>query len=144
MIRQACPGDMDAMVALLGELFAIEDDFTIDPLKQQHGLERLLEDPNGTVLVAESGGIVVGMATMQRLVSTAMGEYVGLIEDVVVHETYRRQGIGNALIETLIAEADVRGYARLALGADRRNTNAIDFYRSKGFVPSQMGLMYRI
>lgn len=103
----------------------------------------MLKDPSGTVLVAESDGGVVGMATMQRLISTAMGEYVGLIEDVIVDEAYRKRGIGKALLEALIAESAARGYARLALGADRRNTNAIDFYRSRGFVSSQMGLMYR-
>jgi ribosomal protein S18 acetylase RimI-like enzyme len=132
------------MVSLLGELFAIEEDFAIDPLRQRQGLELLLDDPDATVLVCETGGRVAGMASMQRLVSTASGGYVGLIEDVVVSGTCRGEGIGTMLLESLITESRERGYLRLALAADGRNTRAIAFYRRFGFGTGHMGLMYAL
>lgn len=130
------------MVKLLGELFAIEDDFTIDEQKQSHGLELLLQDSHSVVLVAEILEVVVGMITLQRAVSTVMGEYVGIIEDVVVCESHRGCGIGSKLLDSAIDEADQREWGRLTLGVDLRNTKAIELYKKKGFDISHMGLMY--
>jgi ribosomal protein S18 acetylase RimI-like enzyme len=143
-IRRPADTDIPAMANLLSELFAIEDDFKIDIQKHSRGLKLLLETPSAIIFVAQEDNGVVGMATLQTLLSTAMGDYVGLIEDVVVHETYRGRGIGTSLLEALIAESEKAGLKRLALGADHRNTNAIAFYQKKGFTASHMGLMYRL
>ncbi|MDO9057054.1 MAG: GNAT family N-acetyltransferase [Sulfuricurvum sp.] len=144
MIRRACYDDIDAMAGLLSELFAIEDDFSIDIEKQSRGLKLLLDTPSAILLVVESKEGVIGMATLQTLISTAMGEKVGLIEDVIVSEAYRGTGIGKALLEALIAESEGAGLKRLALGADHRNHKAIAFYQKQRFSISNMGLMYRL
>lgn len=141
-IRAARTDDIDTMGALLAELFAIEDDFAIDPLKQREGLRLLLEEPETAVWVAETAGIVVGMITMQRLVSTAAGGYAGLIEDLIVARGHRGRRIGTLLLQSAVAEAEARGYARLALGVDVRNHPAAVFYEAYGFNGSSMGLMY--
>ncbi|MFA6188435.1 MAG: GNAT family N-acetyltransferase [Sulfuricurvum sp.] len=143
-IRYACSDDISAMTNLLCELFAIEDDFIIDLEKQSRGLTFLLDTPGAIVLVAQEDDCVIGMASVQTLISTAMGEYVGLIEDVVVNEAYRGRGIGKLLLEALIAESEKLGLKRLALGADHRNYNALAFYQKQGFIVSHMGLMYRL
>ncbi|MDD2949282.1 MAG: GNAT family N-acetyltransferase [Sulfuricurvum sp.] len=142
-IRLAFSEDIPVMVKLLGELFTIEDDFTIDEQKQSRGLELLLQDSHSIVLVAERPEGVVGMITLQRVISTAMGEYVGTIEDVIVTQECRGSGIGTKLLDAAIEEANSRGWGRLALGVDLRNTKAIDFYKKYGFFTSHMGLMYR-
>jgi ribosomal protein S18 acetylase RimI-like enzyme len=144
MIRRACYDDIDAMAGLLSELFAIEDDFSIDIEKQSRGLKLLLDTSSVILLVAESKEGVIAMASLQTLISTAMGEKVGLIEDVIVTEAYRGEGIGKALLEALIAESESAGLKRLALGADHRNHKAIAFYQKQGFSISKMGLMYRL
>lgn len=143
-IRLAYSDDIPAMVELLSELFAIEDDFTIDGDKQSRGLELLLQSPQSVILVAEIQNSIVGMISLQRMISTAIGEYVGIIEDVVVHESNRGYGIGTKLLETAIDEAGRREWGRLALGVDLRNTKAIGFYQKYGFETSKMGLMYRV
>lgn len=143
MIRRASHHDIPAMANLLCELFTIEDDFTIDIEKQCRGLRLLLDTPSAIVLVAQSDEQVIAMASVQPLISTAMGEYVGLIEDVVVTETYRGRGVGKALIAEVIIASEYQGLKRLALGADHRNLAAIDFYQNQGFTASHMGLMYR-
>lgn len=144
MIRRAHEGDLSEMVELLCELFSIEDDFTINREKHFRGLQRLIHHPDAVILVVEEYGKVIGMATVQKLISTVMGEYVGLIEDVIISKSYRGKGFGKMLIETLIAESTLSGMVRLSLGADRRNQNAIAFYQKHGFTTSNMGLMYRI
>ncbi len=132
------------MAVLLKELFSIEDDFVIDTQKQIRGLSLLLKTPNALLYVAKYKNRVIGMISMQRLVSTAMGENVGLIEDLIVNTDFRRRGVGRLLLQSVIHKSEHLGYARLSLGADGRNHTAIGFYRAFGFEPSNMGLMYRI
>ena len=75
-IERATPADLDALVRLLGELFALEPAFQIDPDKQRRGLEMLLAKPrDAAVLVARPrvGASILGMATGQLVVSTAKG-----------------------------------------------------------------------
>ncbi|MCX6074898.1 MAG: GNAT family N-acetyltransferase [Campylobacterales bacterium] len=141
-IRQANYNDISAMAQLLSELFTIEDDFVIDTNKQICGLQLLLQHSDTIVLVAETSEHLIGMVSMQPLISTAMGEWVGLIEDMIVTSDFRRMGIGKLLLGAMIEESKRLGYGRLALGADIRNESAIAFYRTFGFETSNMGLMY--
>lgn len=143
MIRRASFEDIPVMAALLGELFAIEDDFTVDVEKQSRGLELMLNNDEAIVLVILVHGELVGVITVQSLISTAMGDKVGLIEDFIIREEHRGMGIGKELLNALIVESEKQGLKRLALGADHRNHSAIAFYEKQGFDTSHMGLMYR-
>ena len=74
--------------------------------------------------------LIVGMATLQLLISTAEGGTAGVIEDLVVSESMRGQGIGQALLNHLCGWAEGQGITRLQLLADRDNQAALDFYAS--------------
>jgi len=101
-IRRAAYRDIPALVELLGDLFAIEADFEPDAEKQAAGLRMLLDNPAaGVVFAALAGGEVVGMVSMQILVSTAQGAKAGLVEDMVVSGDYRGRGIGSRLLASL-------------------------------------------
>jgi N-acetylglutamate synthase-like GNAT family acetyltransferase len=100
-IRQAKQTDIDGMAQLLSQLFSIEADFVVDEEKQRRGLQMLLDAMGAYVLIAEEQGSVIGMATVQVLVSTAEGGYVGLVEDVVVDNRCRGKGIGAAMLDGL-------------------------------------------
>ena len=128
--RPARPGDIPGMAELLEDLFSVEKDFTPDVEKQVHGLSALVADPSGRcfVLIAEHAGVVVGMATVQTLLSTAEGGRVGLVEDVIVHREYRGRGIGTRLLSGITDWSSRSGLKRLQLLADRENLSAIDFY----------------
>jgi GNAT superfamily N-acetyltransferase len=130
--------DIDTMSMLLDQLFSIEQDFTPDYSKQRHGLEKLLAASDAYVVVAEDQGKVVGMATLQVLISTAEGGLCGLIEDVVVSESNRGRGIGQALMDHLIQWAHKKGLSRLQLLADRENQPALVFYQSHGWLATNM------
>ncbi len=54
-IRRAVHNDIPQMANLLSELFAIEDDFTIDTEKQSRGLKLLLDTHSAIVLVVQEG-----------------------------------------------------------------------------------------
>lgn len=139
-IRPARTGDIPRMCELLTELFSIEADFVPEREKQSHGLNALLADPQGKVLVlvAELDGMVVGMATVQTLVSTAEGGRVGLVEDVVVRRDLRGRGVGAQLIEAILTWARSQGLTRLQLLADRDNQQALDFYASRNWISTRL------
>jgi len=132
-IRSAAASDLPELVGLLQDLFAIEVDFQPDPAKQESGLRQLLATPGGHIWVAEAGGCVVGMCTLQVLVSTAEGGPVGLVEDVVVAAARRGCGIGGMLLAAAERWSRANGLTRLQLLADRDNHPALEFYRRHGW-----------
>ena len=137
-IRSAEPADLDSLVSLLAALFSIEEDFVFDAPKQRRGLTLMLENERGCVLVAEAEGEVVGMCSGQLLVSTAEGGLSLLVEDVVVHEPWRRRGVGRLLLEAISGWAKAKKVSRLHLLADRNNILALDFYRHQGWHTTEL------
>jgi len=133
-IRKATAADVEALVTLLADLFSIEADFHPDAERQRRGLALLLAAPaQGLVLVAERGGAVVGMVTVQLVVSTAEGAQSGLVEDMVVTSGERGRGVGRRLLEVAESWARERGATRLQLLADRENGPALRFYERMGW-----------
>ena len=139
-VRDARETDINAMVSLLRELFAIEADFAFDEKRQRKGLSLMVADcqKHRCVKVAEIESSVVGMCTAQTLISTARGGVVALVEDMVVSEKYRRMGIGHQLMESIEKWAQTRGANRLQLLADRTNFSALDFYDRMGWLPTRL------
>jgi GNAT superfamily N-acetyltransferase len=139
-VRPAAQADVDAMVRLLQDLFALEEDFRPDPRCQRRGLRLLLEGcgKHRCLLVGESQGRLIAMASVQVLISTAEGGLVGLVEDVVVHRDYRARGVGRQLMAAISAWADRHGLTRLQLLADRNNRPALQFYAALGWQPTQL------
>jgi ribosomal protein S18 acetylase RimI-like enzyme len=128
------------MCDLLAELFSVESDFVPDREKQVHGLNALIAGPPGKalILVADNDGAVVGMSTVQTLISTAEGGHVGLIEDVIVDRKYRSLGVGSLLLEGIVVWSKSAGLKRLQLLADRDNQQALDFYSSRGLTRTRL------
>jgi GNAT superfamily N-acetyltransferase len=135
LIRPARTEDLPGLCGLLDQLFLIESDFVPDAEKQARGLSLLINDPAGSslVLAAVLGEQVIGMATVQTLVSTAEGGRVGLVEDVIVEPVFRGHGAGTRLLERIAAWGRENGITRLQLLADHENQPALDFYLSRGW-----------
>ncbi len=90
-------------------------------------LEEELSNPQAVFLAAECGGAFAGYAGM----FTAAGEaYAG---NVAVEESFRRRGVGAALVRGLAAAARSRGCAFLSLEVRVSNTAARALYESLGF-----------
>ena len=137
-LRPAEPADIESLLDLLEALFTIEQDFTPDRERQRRGLEKLLEARGAYAVVAEYEGEIIGMATIQTLISTAEGGPAGVIEDLVVSESYRGRGIGQAIMNHLVSWAEQRGLSRLQLLADRDNRSALEFYRKQGWSTTRL------
>lgn len=144
LIRRAARADLGPLVRLLGVLFTIESDFRPDPRRQRRGLALLLGDPGRcAVLVAERAGEVIGMVTVQLVASTAEGAASGLLEDLVVDERVRGEGLGTRLLHAAEGWAYERGATRLQLLADRANGPALRFYRRLGWAGTKLVCLRR-
>ena len=142
-IESARHADIPHLADLLNELFGVELDFTADATRQVRALELLIAEEAASdrqiVAVARGdNGQAIGMASAQMVVSTAEGALSAWIEDVVVHQDYRRQGIGRQLLEYLVEWAKARGATRVQLVADQENANADFFYQALGWQTTQL------
>jgi len=139
-IEAAVTDDIDALIALLNILFSIEQDFKPDALAQRRGLALLLSNPaQGRIFVARHAARgVVGMVSAQLVISTAIGAPSAWIEDMVLHEAFRGQGLGKALLDSAREWAIAQGAGRIQLLADADNTPALDFYRHLDWQPTRL------
>lgn len=131
--------DVPALCELLKILFSQEAEFTPDEAAQRRGLAHIMASPEvGAILVARQGERIVGMANLLYTVSTALGERVALLEDMVVAPDARGAGIGSRLLQEAIQFARSNGCHRITLLTDRSNEPAQRFYQRHGFGPSAM------
>lgn len=134
---------MGRMSDLLSQLFAIEQDFEVDLIKQRAGLEMLLQSDRAQAFIAETAGEVIAMATLQIVVSTGEGGLVGWVEDVAVDRAHRGKGVGRRLLDHLQQWSDSQGLSRLQLAADRGNRPALDFYHRNGWSETNLMVLRR-
>lgn len=131
-IRKARPEDMPAVLELIQELaeFEKEPDAVIisaEDLKR----DGFGTNPAFTCFVAEAAGKIEGMALCYFRYSTWKGKTVHL-EDLVVRESMRGKGLGNALYTRVIEFAKEQGVKRTEWVVLDWNTHARDFYSRSG------------
>jgi GNAT superfamily N-acetyltransferase len=138
----ATADDLPQLADLLAELFTLESDFKPERDKQLRGLRLILDNQaRGRLFVLRDEKKVLGMANALITVSTAEGERVLLLEDVIVRREHRGGGLGRRLVEHVLAWASAEGMTRVTLLADRDNNAALDFYRKLGFEHSHMTVL---
>jgi ribosomal protein S18 acetylase RimI-like enzyme len=131
--------DIADLVSLLTILFSQEADFTLHTTKQEKGLNMIIDNPNyGHILVATISDKIVGMVNLLYIISTAEGEKVVILEDMVVNPEFRSYGIGSTLLKEAIAFSKAQGCKRITLLTDFDNEKAINFYSKQGFKKSKM------
>lgn len=142
-IRHAMPHDIPDMLLLLEQLFAIEEDFAFDHSRQFKGLWELVDSNSAHVLVAEANKRIIGMCSMQIIISTAEGGHSGVIEDVIVDKEWRHNGIGTSLLTKAEEVANQLELSRLQLLADNHNQPALKFYSCKGWDKTQLICLHK-
>lgn len=89
-----------------------------------------LRAPDITVWTAWRGASLAGMGALRRI-----DDEVGEIKSMRTHPDHLRQGVGAAVLETIIGEAGVIGLRRLSLetGSGAAFEPALALYRRRGF-----------
>ena len=89
---------------------------------------RFLATPPYRIIVALDGDLVVGMATGFTHFHPDKDEEF-FVNELGVDDAYRRQGIGERLLQALLAEAKTMGCPDAWLGTEHTNTPALGLYR---------------
>ena len=126
--RRALRADCPKLLELITELAVYEkapDDVTVTP--EHFETSGFGENPVWWAFVAETDGEIVGFALYYIRYSTWKGQAMYL-EDIIVTEKARRNGIGKVLFDRLIEEAKEKKFNRIIWKVLDWNEPAIDFY----------------
>jgi GNAT superfamily N-acetyltransferase len=83
-------------------------------------------------LVAEMANWIIGYALFHDGYDTDAAHRVVFIVDLMVTHTMRSKGVGSALMREVSSVAVARGAKQLVWTMDRRNAEAIRFYKNVG------------
>ena len=123
-----------------------EIDFLLHELSPTLGIidrdrvNRLLNEDRLTLFAAEDdNGRLAGMLTLTFCPTLTGDKY--WIEDVIVHDAFRGQGIGKALVKAAVSHVkQSRRSYRIYLTSNPSRTAARNLYRSEGFEEYDTGV----
>ncbi|MBL4624543.1 MAG: GNAT family N-acetyltransferase [Flavobacteriales bacterium] len=129
IIREAGIDDMQGVLLLIQALA----DYEKASDEVENTVEKLQEDGFGKnklfeCIVAEDATEIVGMALYYPRYSTWKGKTIYL-EDLIVKEESRRNGVGGKLFEALAKECKLQGVKRMEWQVLDWNESAIEFYK---------------
>ena len=113
--------------AHLDGVCAIENECFAHPWSRG-SLENALSDPNAVFCVAIENGGVIGYIGMIFVLDE------GYICNVAVSQSFRKRGVGSALIQTLVTHCKKNDFAFLTLEVRESNAAARSLYEDFGFV----------
>ena len=149
VLRPAGKADLPALGHLGAALIRIHHDF--DPLRflappdeAEAGyawfLGTQMQDADACVFVAEQDGQVVGYVYggLEPMSWRELREAAGFIHDVVVADTHRGRGIGEALVQRASDWLREHGAPRVLLWTAQRNVAAQRLFSRLGFRPTMI------
>ena len=137
-VREAKVEDAAEIHSLASELAETVGDSPSEEEAIMARLEELLDEPRARVLVAENEAGIVGGVSFWIKPDLAHGDTVVEVPMLVVAEDHRRTGVGKLLMEEVRNVASDNGASQIELVATRSNVTAREFYRSLGFVESDV------
>jgi GNAT superfamily N-acetyltransferase len=142
-IREATAADVPAVMALVRELAEferLEHEVVGDPGLLRHALA----SGHCAALLAEAEGLPVGLALYFHNFSTFLARRGLYLEDLYVKPTFRKHGIGRALLRRLAQIAVERGCGRFEWAVLDWNVDAMRFYESIGAKPIKEWVICRL
>lgn len=128
VIRDADAKDAQAVAALLGVLgYPATCDFAREKIRT------LGQRKHDRILVAEKAGTVAGVLSLHIMPLLHHKKYLCRISALVVAPDYRRQYIGQRLLEMAEVYAQANNCFRVEITSNEKRANAHAFYASCGY-----------
>jgi GNAT superfamily N-acetyltransferase len=132
IIRKAEKADMDQVLHLIKALAIFEKEPNAVEMTKGYLQERGFgKQPSFQCFVAEKESKIEGIALVYMRFSTWKGEVLHL-EDLIVSQKMRGQGMGEALLNEVVKYGNQLGVKRISWEVLDWNTPAIEFYEKKG------------
>ena len=132
MIREAVASDLDALLELYLHLH--ETGLPGDGARLRAAWTKIMADPDHHVLVCEQGGRIVASCVCVVVPNLTRGAHpYALIENVVTHRDYRRQGHATRCLDRAREIARAAGCYKIMLMTGAKDAATLDFYRRAGF-----------
>jgi GNAT superfamily N-acetyltransferase len=132
IIRKAEKADMDQVLHLIKALAIFEKEPNAVEITKGYLQERGFgKQPSFQCFVAEKESKIEGIALVYMRFSTWKGEVLHL-EDLIVSQEMRGQGMGEALLNEVVKYGNQLGVKRISWEVLDWNTPAIEFYEKKG------------
>lgn len=131
LIRPAEAGDAEEIMGLLSLIPANRE---LTPEARREILWRFREASGFEVFVAEAKPqpqLLIGFISLSIVRTLTEGR--GFISDMAVLPTYRRRGVGAALLEAALQAAERHNLCYILVNAERANERARAFYAALGF-----------
>lgn len=147
-LRRARREDVIVILRMLVDdpLGKTREDVT-EPIDAAYGaaFEAIDKDANSELLMAESGGRVIGCLQLTMIPGlTRHGALRAQIEGVRIASEVRGQGLGGEMIRAALARAKAKGARFAQLTSDVRRTEARRFYEKIGFSASHVGFKIEV
>lgn len=132
-IRPIAAHELPALLELYQHMHASDDPLP-DEATVRQVWNALLADPKLHVLVAEADGALIASCILVIVPNLTRGARpYGLIENVVTHSDYRRQGIGTRLLQHALEIAWAQHGYKVMLLTGRKDEAVFRFYEGVGF-----------
>lgn len=125
--------DMATLLPLVKSYHEFEQLDSTEDLRRS-ALSMLLSNRDlGGIWLVYSDGHVAGYIALCRGFSIEFGGFDAFVDEFFLLETYRRQGLGSAVLQAIKKEARKRDIRALHLEVARNNEPAKKLYRKLGF-----------
>ena len=129
LVRRARPGDASQVLTLVQQLGYEPDDRRYDEIFAQ-----VVRHPEAAVFVATEGLRVIGYLALSHRPQIRLGAAVAIIDELVVDEARRGDGVGSALLSAALQHARAINCKRIEVHTKRaRESYRRHFYISHGF-----------
>lgn len=137
----ASPADMDLLLELLEEFYAIEE-LPFEPSVAQQTLQTLLQEPRyGLIHLIEVAGEVAGYVVLTFGFSLEFHGRDAWIDELYLRAAYRGQGIGKAALALMADICRREGIKALHLTVAHKNQRAQTVYRQAGYITHDRDVM---
>ena len=128
VIRRAILEDSSELLRLSNKLIHLADWSNRGVM-----LEQSFQDPNSKIYVSEVENKIVGFIEERFFPDFVEASTLGLIQSLMVDETYRKHGIGAKLLRKAIEETERRNVLEVHVWTEFDNEQARNFYVKHGF-----------